>query len=64
MPLTLVFDSAAAIARVLDSGLLLPSESLLPLQNEHQRVPAQPAATTCRVVPGGDRVYTLRRLPI
>jgi hypothetical protein len=36
MPFTLFFDSARAIARALDSGLLLPSESLLPLQNEHR----------------------------
>jgi hypothetical protein len=49
MPFTLFFDSARAIARALDSGLLLPRESLLPLQNEHQRVPAQLAATMFRV---------------
>jgi hypothetical protein len=40
MPFSLLFDSAAATARVWDSGLPLPTQSLLPLQNENQAVTA------------------------
>jgi len=38
MPFSLLFDSAAATARVQDSGLPLPTQLLLPLQDENQVV--------------------------
>ena len=41
MPFSLLFDSARAIARVLDFGLPLPGQSLLPLPDENPVVAAK-----------------------
>jgi hypothetical protein len=38
MPFSLLFDLTAATARVWDSGLSLPTQSLLPLEDENQVV--------------------------
>lgn len=46
---SLLFDSAATIARVLDFRMPLLSQSLLPLEEENQLVSPQPAATAFRV---------------